>query len=64
MFIALGSSGFLPIVHAYLCYELASIEYPFANFAGGATLYVLGAVFYVRRIPERYWPEIFDIWVG
>lgn len=40
------------------------MEYPFANFAGGATLYVLGAVFYVRRIPEKYWPEIFDIWVS
>ena len=40
------------------------MEYPFANFAGGATLYVLGAIFYVRRVPERYWPEIFDIWVG
>jgi len=29
-----------------------------------AVLYIVGAVIYAVRIPERIWPGRFDIWVG
>ena len=65
IFISLGAIGFIPILHAHLSPNLTlPPDYPFANFAGGAALYVLGAAFYVNRVPEKYWPNVFDIWVG
>ncbi len=35
-----------------------SVNYIFVM--GG--LYLLGAVFYVQRVPERWYPGVFDIW--
>ena len=64
MFISLGLSGFVPIFHAILSPKLALPGHSTAYFVGGAILYGLGAVVYVQRIPEKYWPDIFDIWVS
>lgn len=64
VFISLGLSGFVPVFHAVLSPDLALPGHSTAYFVGGAMLYGLGAVFYVHRIPEKHWPDIFDIWVS
>lgn len=40
----------------------ASEIYWFFVFAG--LLYILGAVFYALRVPERWFPGKFDLWVS
>lgn len=64
VFIALGASGFAPILHAALSPALTldgfSLEYVIAQSA----FYLLGTVLYVNRIPEKYWSGIFDVWVS
>lgn len=63
VFIALGASGFAPILHATLSPKLSlegfSLEYVLAQSA----FYLLGTAFYVNRFPEKYWKGIFDVWV-
>ena len=64
-FIALGLSGFIPASH----YVITDGLYAAFNFAAlgwlllMAFLYIVGAVIYAVRIPERIWPGKFDIWV-
>ena len=57
-------SGFVPLIHSFLSSNLAVPNYPFVHFVGGAILYGTGAAFYVVRVPEKYWSDTFDIWVG
>ncbi|RYP08105.1 hypothetical protein DL764_002088 [Monosporascus ibericus] len=62
VFIALGASGFAPILHAALSPSLTldgfSMEYVVAQSA----FYLLGTAVYVNRIPEKYWSGVFDVW--
>ena len=65
VFIALGLSGVIPAMH----YVITEGFYQAVNFAAlgwlvlMAVLYIVGAVIYAVRIPERIWPGKFDIWV-
>ncbi|OBZ67987.1 ADIPOR-like receptor SPBC12C2.09c [Grifola frondosa] len=62
VFIALGLSGVVPISHAYithgfykLCYEMG-----FGWLLTSGALYIVGALLYANRIPERLSPGTFD----
>ena len=65
LFIALGLSGVIPAMH----YVITDGFYSAVNDAAlgwlslMAVLYIVGAVIYAVRIPERIWPGRFDIWV-
>ena len=65
MFIALGLSGVVPAMH----YVVIEGFYNAINFAAlgwlclMALLYIVGALIYAFRIPERIFPGKFDIWV-
>ncbi|KAI8056695.1 hemolysin-III related-domain-containing protein [Syncephalis plumigaleata] len=58
IFIALGSSGVVPMIHALIQYgwhhivEGASLPW----IAGMGAIYIVGAVIYAARVPERWWP--------
>ncbi len=37
-------------------------EFPPTYYAIGGAIYILGAIIYIARFPERYYPSKFDIW--
>ena len=66
MFVALGLSGVIPAGHFVIT---DGLSHAFNYAALGwvilmAFLYIIGAVVYAARVPERIWPGRFDIWVG
>ncbi|CAG5115898.1 unnamed protein product [Candidula unifasciata] len=64
VFVALGLSGVIPAMH----YVITDGFWHAINFAAlgwlllMALLYIVGAVIYAARIPERIFPGKFDIW--
>ena len=65
VFIALGLSGVVPAMH-YVSIEGFSNAINFAALGWlclMALLYIVGALIYAFRIPERIFPGKFDIWV-
>ncbi|OQR68358.1 adiponectin receptor protein 1-like [Tropilaelaps mercedesae] len=54
--------GVLPVVHFCLMYGLPTLVQDFfiLRFACMVAAYVVGAVFYSIRVPEKYWPGRFD----
>jgi len=58
----LYSSCYIPIVHAYLADDVDTTEYPILFLTSESIMHIVGAFFYVTRIPERYFPGSFDIW--
>lgn len=64
VFIALGLSGVIPALH----YVITDGFYHAVNYAAlgwlslMAVLYIVGALIYAIRIPERFFPGKFDIW--
>ena len=66
VFVALGLSGVIPAGHFVIT---DGLSHAFNYAALGwimlmAFLYIIGAVIYAARVPERIWPGCFDIWVG
>ena len=66
MFIAFGLSGVIPAFHFvitdgfYNAFNDASLGWLLLM----AVLYIVGALIYAFRVPERIFPGKFDIWVG
>ncbi|RKP27579.1 hemolysin-III related-domain-containing protein [Syncephalis pseudoplumigaleata] len=65
IFIALGGSGVVPMLHAL-------IQFGWHHIIEGASLpwvvsmgavYIVGAIIYAARVPERWWPGKFDIFL-
>ncbi|KAG6021333.1 hypothetical protein E4U41_002523 [Claviceps citrina] len=64
MFIGLGLSGVVPVIHGLSIYGYAGLDDRMSIsfvFAQGA-MYIFGAVLYAIRWPERRFPGSFDIW--
>lgn len=62
---ALGLSGFAPIVHMALAEGIEGLtHFPLIHITIVCLCYILGTAFYVTRIPEKYWPSTFDLWVS
>ncbi|MCJ1288725.1 hypothetical protein MMC34_000254 [Xylographa carneopallida] len=65
VFIALGCSGFAPIVHMYVRDGLDGLSnFPMSYICGSSALYLIGTAIYVTRSPEKRWPGLFDYWVS
>ncbi|KAI5454357.1 hypothetical protein NCC49_004412 [Naganishia albida] len=62
-FIALGLSAILPLTHLIIFkgWEWAMREGGLGGLAGGGAFYILGAVLYAARFPERLFPGTFDM---
>lgn len=55
---------YIPIAHAYLADDVDTTEYPILSLLSEGAMHIAGAFFYVTRIPERYFPGRFDIFVS
>jgi adiponectin receptor len=66
IFIALGGCGLIPTVHYFISFgsHKAFNVGAMGWFLLTAFLYLIGAVLYASRIPERFFPGKFDIWVS
>ena len=63
MFVSLGMSSAIPIVHGYLLYGIDNMSRQIGLrwFLFGGSLNILGAIIYAARFPERLRPGEFDI---
>ncbi|KAJ3104385.1 hypothetical protein HDU96_008935, partial [Phlyctochytrium bullatum] len=65
LFLSLGLAGLVPLVHSMVlygtdfAYKAMSLQY--LGIMG--CLYVLGALIFASRVPERWWPGKFDLWL-
>jgi adiponectin receptor len=66
MFVALGVSGVIPIIHGRLRYTFLQMHDLFGLgwVLLQGCLYIIGALIYAWRIPERWAPGKFDIYFG
>ncbi|RIA89733.1 hemolysin-III related-domain-containing protein [Glomus cerebriforme] len=64
LFVALGGSSIIPVIHAILLYgvHLSFDVIALKSMIITGALYVFGAFLYGSRIPERLSPGTFDIW--
>jgi len=65
VFIGLGLSGVVPVMHSIIVdgFWKAVNESALGWLSLMAVIYIVGAIIYAVRIPERIWPGRFDIWV-
>ena len=66
VFVGLGLSGVIPALHFVITdgFWHAVNKASLGWLALMAVLYIVGAVIYAVRIPERFFPGKFDIWVS
>ncbi|RWR91295.1 heptahelical transmembrane protein 2 [Cinnamomum micranthum f. kanehirae] len=62
LFLAMGFSGVVPAVHALIInWDHPHCHVALAYEVAMGVAYAIGAGFYVSRVPERWWPGVFDI---
>lgn len=66
MFLTFGLSGIIPAVHYTL---IEGFDYAITRASMGwlilmGALYVIGALLYAVRVPERFFPGKCDLWVS
>ena len=66
LFLALGCSGIIPALHFMIAYGMvvAHRQASVGWMALMGLLYILGAITYATRVPERFFPGKFDLWVN
>ncbi|KHN96123.1 Hly-III-related protein [Metarhizium album ARSEF 1941] len=64
LFIGLGLSGVIPVIHGVSVYGYAELEerMSISWIVAQGAMYIFGAVLYAVRWPERSFPGSFDIW--
>lgn len=66
VFVTFGLYGVVPFVQIFLRdgYTQASDAYALWGIVIMAALYIGGGALYAFRIPERFWPGMFDVWAS
>ena len=66
LFLTFGCSGIVPAIHFMATYgvTMAHRQASVGWMALMGLLYILGAIMYASRIPERFFPGKCDIWVS
>lgn len=66
LFLTFGCSGIVPAIHFMVAYGVTTAhrQASVGWMALMGLLYILGAVMYASRIPERFFPGKCDIWVS
>lgn len=66
VFVLFGLYGVIPSLHILVRdgYTHANEAYAPWSLGGMGVIYIIGAVLYVLRIPERFSPGMFDIWAS
>ncbi|KAI8874393.1 HlyIII-domain-containing protein [Ramicandelaber brevisporus] len=63
LFIGMGCTGIVPLIHSMIVYGMAhTLEaLSVTSWLGAmATTYIVGAIIYAARVPEKWWPGRFD----
>ena len=60
LFLSLGFAGVVPLAHLVL--HMGYIHFIVYYLLAMGAFYVVGAIVYLFRIPERWWPGTFDLW--
>ena len=65
LFLTFGCSGVVPAIHFIVAYgvTLAHRQAAIGWMGLMGVLYILGAIMYATRVPERWFPGKCDIWV-
>jgi len=63
IFVALGASGFAPMLHAAVVPGLGMGNFALGHILTASALYLTGTIIYVARFPESSWPGKYNIWV-
>ena len=65
VFAGLVGGGVIPMAHKVILEGPEGLEkFPLLHVVGMLLSYLVGTFFYVTRVPEKYWPGTFDIWVS
>lgn len=66
LFLTFGCSGIVPGIHFIVAYgvTLAHRQASVGWMALMGALYIIGAIMYATRVPERFFPGKCDIWVS
>ena len=65
MFGGLIGSGFVPILHLLLSVGVDGLKhFPMTHLAMMILCYAFGVAVYAGHVPEKFWPEYFDVWVS
>ncbi|KAJ3124897.1 hypothetical protein HK101_006023 [Irineochytrium annulatum] len=64
VFMALGLSGIIPLTHSVILHGLRFSQQAmsFNWMVAMGSMYVVGALIYGYRVPEKWFPGMFDIW--
>jgi adiponectin receptor len=61
LFVTLGVAGVIPIVHIVSFIEAEYLpKFDYLLWAIGGVTYIVGAIIYMARVPERWFPNRFD----
>lgn len=65
VFIGLAVSGLAPVAHIAINEGMTGLDnFPLRDWGVMALFYLAGAIIYVARIPEKFFPGTFDLWVS
>ncbi len=65
LFIGLAASGCAPLAHMAIVEGMTGVQdFPIREMGMMAIFYLTGAIVYVTRVPERFYPGTFDIFVS
>ncbi|KAI9794844.1 MAG: hypothetical protein M1816_002972 [Peltula sp. TS41687] len=59
-YVSLGVSGFIPVIQLAFTRGPAWCYYFYAPVVKSLAVYLIGACVYAAKIPERWWPGVFD----
>ena len=63
-FMTLGATGALPVVQLSYMYGWPWVGYFYAPITKSLVVYVVGAIIYAAKVPEKYIPGVFDYFGG
>jgi adiponectin receptor len=63
-FTSLGATGLIPIIQLSYMYGPAWVYYFYAPITKSWFVYVVGAIIYATKVPEKYIPGVFDYFGG
>lgn len=59
-YVGLGVTGLIPVIQLNMTHGPAWTFYFYSPVAKSAAVYLLGACVYASKVPERWWPGVFD----
>ena len=52
------------MIHAAVSPSLSLSDFPTTHIVAASVLYTMGTLFYTSRFPEKFFRNVFDVWVS